>query len=126
LLNHHEITRLVAFVRWFSLYPGPGITARHGDPRVIDEYENSVRANTLKIINAPTEEEKNKYRARHPQRRALRDQADADHARPTLDKPEVVPAVCWLVTGAASFPEGQEAKKMLATTYAGSQGIAER
>ena len=33
---------------------------------VIDEYENAVRANTLKIINAPTEEEKNKYRQTIP------------------------------------------------------------
>ncbi|MFM2166688.1 MAG: hypothetical protein RIS79_1059 [Verrucomicrobiota bacterium] len=36
---------------------------------------------------------------------------------------EVAPAVCWLVTGAGSFPEGEEAKKLLATIYAGSAGI---
>ena len=33
---------------------------------IIDEYENSVRANTLKIIAATTEEEKNKYRSSIP------------------------------------------------------------
>jgi hypothetical protein len=33
---------------------------------IIDEYENSVRANTQKLIAAATEEEKNKYRASIP------------------------------------------------------------
>ena len=33
---------------------------------IIDEYENSVRANTQKLIAATTEEEKNKFRASIP------------------------------------------------------------
>ena len=33
---------------------------------VIEDYENSVRANTMKIIEAKTEEEKNKHRATVP------------------------------------------------------------
>jgi thiol-disulfide isomerase/thioredoxin len=42
-----------------------------------------------------------------------------------LDHPDVVRAVSWLVTGAANFPEGQEALKMLGTTFTERQGIAE-
>ncbi|MFN7563340.1 MAG: hypothetical protein ACK5TH_16275, partial [Prosthecobacter sp.] len=90
---------------------------------VIDEYENAVRANTLKIINAPTEEEKNKYRQTIPSAGPCATKL-MQIIKSNADKPEVVPAVCWLVTGAGSFPEGEEAKKMLATTYAGSAGIA--
>jgi peroxiredoxin len=90
---------------------------------VIDEYENSVRANTLKIINARTEEEKNKYRQTIPSAGPCATKL-MQIIKANADKPEVVPAVCWLVTGAASFPEGEEAKKLLATTYAGSAGIA--
>lgn len=90
---------------------------------VIDEYENAVRANTLKIINAPTEEEKNKYRQTIPSASPCAKKL-MEIIKANADKPEVVPAVCWLVTGAASFPEGEEAKKLLATTYAGSSGIA--
>jgi peroxiredoxin len=90
---------------------------------VIDEYENAVRANTLKIINAHTEEEKNQYRQTIPSAGPCATKL-MQIIKANADKPEVVPAVCWLVSGAASFPEGEEAKKMLATTYAGSAGIA--
>lgn len=91
---------------------------------IIDEYENSVRANTQKIIAATTEEEKNKYRATIPSAGPYAAQM-MRLVQANLDQPDVVKAVCWLVTGAASFPEGQQALQMLGTTFAGRAGIAE-
>jgi len=90
----------------------------------IDEYENAVRANTMKIINAKTEEEKNQYRSTIPSAepcvKKLMELVKARH-----DDPEIVPAVCWLVNSGNGFPEGEEAMKLLATKYADRSGIAE-
>ncbi|HBJ83805.1 MAG TPA: hypothetical protein DDZ88_08050 [Verrucomicrobiales bacterium] len=91
---------------------------------LIDEYENSVRANTQKIIAATTEEEKNKYRSSIPSAGPCATKM-MQLVQANLDQPEVVKAVSWLVTGAANFPEGQEALKMLGTTFADRKGIAE-
>ncbi len=91
---------------------------------LIDEYENSVRANTQKLIAATTEEEKNKFRASIPSAGPYATKM-MQLVQSNLDKPDVVKAVSWLVTGAANFPEGQEALKMLGTTFADRQGIAE-
>ncbi len=91
---------------------------------IIDEYENSVRANTQKLIAAATEEEKNKFRASIPSAGPYATTM-MKLVQANLDQPDVVKGVNWLVTGAASFPEGQEALKLLGTTFAGSKGIAE-
>lgn len=91
---------------------------------VIDEYENSVRANTQKIIAAATEEEKNKYRSTIPSAGPYATRM-MQLVQANLAQPDVVKGVSWLVTGAANFPEGQEALKMLGTTFADRQGIAE-
>jgi peroxiredoxin len=91
---------------------------------IIEEYENSVRTNTLKIINAATEEEKNQYRQTIPSAGPCAQKLMA-LIKAHADDPAVVKAVCWLVTGAASFPEGDEARTLLRTTYAGHAGIAE-
>lgn len=91
---------------------------------IIDEYENSVRANTQKIIAATTEEERNKYRSSIPSAGPYATKM-MQLVQTNLDQPDVVKAVSWLVTGAASFPEGQEALKMLGTTFADRKGIAE-
>ena len=91
---------------------------------IIDEYENSVRANTQKLIAAATEEEKNKFRASIPSAGPYATKMlKLVHAN--MDQPDVVKGVNWLVTGAAGFPEGQEALKMLGTTFADRAGIAE-
>jgi len=90
---------------------------------IIDEYENSVRANTQKIIAATTEEEKNKYRSTIPSAGPAASKM-MRLVRANLDKPDVVKGVSWLVTGAANFPEGQEALRMLGTTFADRKGIA--
>ncbi len=91
---------------------------------IIDEYENSVRANTQKLIAAATEEEKNKYRASIPSAGPYATKMMA-LVQSNLDQPDVVKGVNWLVMGAASFPEGQEALKMLGSTFADRKGIAE-
>jgi peroxiredoxin len=91
---------------------------------IIDEYENSVRANTLKIIAATTEEEKNKYRSTIPSAGPYATKM-MQFVQAHLDQPEAAMAVSWLVTGAANFPEGQEALKMLGTSFAGRKGIAQ-
>lgn len=90
---------------------------------IIDDYENSVRANTQKIIAATTEEEKIKYRSSIPSAGPAATKM-MQLVQANLDKPDVVKAVSWLVTGAANFPEGQEALKMLGTTFADRKGIA--
>ena len=91
---------------------------------IIDEYENSVRANTQKLIAAATEEEKNKFRASIPSAGPYATKM-LKLVQANLDQPDVVKGVNWLVTGAAGFPEGQEALKMLGTTFADRAGIAE-
>ncbi|WP_395715429.1 peroxiredoxin family protein [Prosthecobacter sp.] len=91
---------------------------------IIDEYENSVRANTQKMIAAATEEEKNKYRSSIPSAGPYATKM-MQLVQANLDKPDVVKAVSWLVTGAANFPEGQEALKMLGSVFADRKGIAE-
>ncbi len=91
---------------------------------LIDEYENSVRANTQKIIAATTDEERNKYRSSIPSAGPYATQM-MQLVQANLDQPDVVKAVSWLVTGAVNFPEGREALNMLGTTFADRSGIAE-
>jgi peroxiredoxin len=91
---------------------------------VIDEYENSVRANTMKIIEAATEEEKNKYRATVPSAQPCAEKV-LKLVQQHADDPGTGPAVSWLVTQAASFPEGQIALQMLGTSHVAQAGIAE-
>lgn len=91
---------------------------------LIDEYENSVRANTQKIIAATTEEERNKLRSSIPSAGPYATQM-MQLVQANLDQPDVVKAVSWLVTGAGNFPEGREALNMLGSTFADRSGIAE-
>jgi peroxiredoxin len=91
---------------------------------VIDEYENNVRANTMKIIEAKSEEEKNKHRATVP--------SVAPYAKKVMaivekngSMPGTAVGVSWLVTQATAFPEGQTALQMLSTSHVKLAGIAE-
>lgn len=90
---------------------------------VITEYEDTVRANTLKIIEAKTEEEKNKYRASVPSAEPCA-QKVLELVRKHADRPGTAEGVAWLVRSATSFPEGQVALQMLGTTHAAFPGIA--
>ncbi|MEZ5387769.1 MAG: TlpA disulfide reductase family protein [Prosthecobacter sp.] len=91
---------------------------------LIDEYENSVRANTQKIIAATTEEEKNKYRSSIPSAGPCAAQV-MQLVKANPDQPDAVKGISWLVTGAGNFAEGREALNMLGTTFADRSGIAE-
>jgi peroxiredoxin len=91
---------------------------------MIDEYENSVRANTMKIIEAKTEEEKNKYRATVPSAEPYAEKV-LKMVQQNTDDPGTGPAVSWLVTQASAFPQGQIALQMLGTTHVAQAGIAE-
>lgn len=91
---------------------------------IITTYEDSVRANTLKMIEAKTEEEKASYRASVPSVAPYAPQVLAlVKAHP--DDPDVIRGVAWLVIQASSTPEGQEALTLLGDQYAASAGIAE-
>lgn len=91
---------------------------------VIDEYETSVRANTMKIIEAKTEEEKNKYRAtvpsaEKPAEKVLKIvQEHSDEAGSAI-------GVNWLCTQATNFPAGLIALQMLGTSHVAYAGIAQ-
>jgi peroxiredoxin len=91
---------------------------------VIDEYEDKVRANTRKMIDAKTEAEKNQYRASVPTVAPYATKVMAI-IKAHLGQPETARGVSWLVTQAAAFPEGQEALTMIGTSYVTSGGIAE-
>lgn len=91
---------------------------------IITTYEDTVRANTMKMIEAKTEEEKATYRASVPSVAPYAPQVlDLVKAHP--DDPDVIRGVSWLVIQAPSTPEGQEALTLLGETYATSPGIAE-
>lgn len=91
---------------------------------IIDEYETSVRANTMKIIQAKTEDEKNKYRATVPSaEKYAKDVLKV--VQENLDQPGSARGVSWLATQAANFPEGQVALQMLGTSHVTAAGIAE-
>lgn len=115
---------LFSLLSWVSAFGQEAASPLSSQIRVIiDEYENSVRANTRKLIAAPTEEEKNKFRASIPSAGPYATRM-MELVKSNLDQPDVVKAVSWLVTSASSFPEGQEALKMLGTTLADRKGIA--
>lgn len=90
---------------------------------VITEYEDTVRANTMKIIEAKTEEEKNKYRATVPSAEPCAKKV-LELVRKHADQPGSAVGVAWLVRSATAFPEGQVGLQMLGTTHAAMPGIA--
>ncbi|HEY1085065.1 MAG TPA: TlpA disulfide reductase family protein [Prosthecobacter sp.] len=108
--------------------PSPAPAAAEGGvaPRIqalIDQYETSVRANTQKMIDAKTEEERAKYRSTIP--------SAGPYAARVLRLVEASPAdpgsavgINWLVTQALAFPEAQTALQLLGSTHAASAGIA--
>lgn len=119
-MKHVVILTLVALQVVASASPAPLTPAIRS---IIDEYENAVRANTQRMIAAATEEERNRYRASIPSAGPYATQM-LRLVQANLDHPEVVAGVSWLVTGAASFPEGREALTLLGTRFADRAGIA--
>lgn len=91
---------------------------------LIDDYENAVRANTMKIIEAKTEEEKNKYRATVPSAEPYAEKV-LKIVQQHSDDPSTGPAVSWLVTQAGAYTQGLIALQMLGTSHVAHTGIAE-
>jgi len=91
---------------------------------VIDEYENLVRANTMKIIEAKTEDEKSKYRGTVPSAEKYATRV-LKIVLENSDQPGSASGVSWLFTQATSFPEGMVAMQMLGTSHVASSGTAE-
>ncbi len=90
---------------------------------LIDEYENSVRANTQKIIAATSEEERASFRASVPSAAPCAEKVlRLIEASP--DDPGGAAGVAWLVTQAGGLPQGARALEMLGTTHVRSAGIA--
>lgn len=92
-------------------------------PGMIAEYEAKVRANTMKIIEAKTEEEKAQYRATVPSAApyAARVLAAVESSTST-DEP--VAGIIWLLTQAAGTAESEKALELLKNRYASAAGIA--
>ncbi len=92
-------------------------------PGMIAEYEAKVRANTMKIIEAKTEEEKSQYRATVPSAApyAARVLAAVESSTSTG---EPVAGIIWLLTQAAGTAESEKALELLKNRYASAAGIA--
>lgn len=91
---------------------------------LIDEYEVSVRVNSLKIINAKSEAEKEQDRASIPSPGPCAAKLMA-LVQANAGKAEVVDGLCWVITRASSLPEGQQALQLLESQYAEISGIAD-
>ncbi|MCB1225215.1 MAG: TlpA family protein disulfide reductase, partial [Verrucomicrobiales bacterium] len=89
----------------------------------IDQYENAVRANTLKIIAATTEQEKAQYRASIPSPQVQATEV-LKLVKDNLSQPDAIQGVTWLATQCINLPEGQEALHLLAENFADSPEIA--
>ncbi len=89
----------------------------------IAEYEDAVRANTMKIIEAKTEEEKNKYRATVPSAEPCAKKV-LSLVQKHADLAGSAEGVAWLVRSASALPEGQIGLQMLGTSHASAAGIA--
>jgi thiol-disulfide isomerase/thioredoxin len=89
----------------------------------IDAYESSVRANTLRIIEAKTEEERASFRASIPDSRPYATEVLAlIQSHPTA--PDLADGLNWLVTQCIHLPEGASALNLIAQKYAALPGIA--
>lgn len=94
-----------------------GIRAR------IDTYESSVRANTLRIIEAKTEAERATFRATIPDSRPYATEVLAlIQAHPTAS--DIADGINWLLTQCIHLPEGSAALNLITQKYAALPGIA--
>lgn len=89
----------------------------------VEAYENAVRANTLRIVEAQTEEERARYRASIPAADPYAEEVlKLIEASP--DDPAVVEGLNWLVTQCLYLPPGQAALEKIASRYAALPGLA--
>lgn len=89
----------------------------------IDAYESAVRANTLRIIDAKTEEERARLRASIPDSRPYATEVLAlIQSHPTA--PDIADGLNWLITQCIHLPEGTSALSLITQKYAALPGIA--
>jgi peroxiredoxin len=89
----------------------------------IDAYENAVRANTLRIIEAKTDEERARYRASIPD--ALPYAAEVLSLIQTHpNAPDLADALNWLLNQCLHLPQGQAALELVAQKYPALPGLA--
>jgi thiol-disulfide isomerase/thioredoxin len=90
----------------------------------ISTYEDSVRANTMKMIEAKTEAEKDTFRQSVPQVDAYAKKV-MELIRSAPEQPQdTASGVQWLVVQAAGLEEGDQALDMLTQTHLKCSGIA--
>lgn len=91
---------------------------------LIDDYENSVRAQIQKMVAAPSEAEKAAIRATMPRADSIAPKV-FDLVEKNPQDAGVARGLVWLVMQAAGFPEGQKALNLLGTTHATLAGTGE-
>lgn len=89
----------------------------------IDAYENAVRANTERIINAQTEEEKNRFRASIPSAAPFATKV-LDLIQQNPDTEDSTTGTAWLATQCINLPEGRAALKLLQGPFRDRSGLA--
>ena len=89
----------------------------------IDAYENAVRANTQRIIEASSDEERNRYRASIPSAEPYAERVLAAlQAEP--ERSDAIEGLNWLLTQCLHLPQGRAALDLLAIRYLNHPGIA--
>ena len=89
----------------------------------IEAYESAVRANTLRIVEASSEEERARYRASIPAADPYAAEVLA-MMEANAEDPGVIEGLNWLVTQCLHLPAGKTALDWLTTRYADRAGIA--
>lgn len=89
----------------------------------ITSYEAAVRANTQRIIDAQSEEERNRYRASIPSASPYATQV-LSLIRAEPQHPDAASGLTWLISQCLHLPEGQQALDLLRHHHAASPGIA--
>lgn len=89
----------------------------------IDAYESAVRANTLRIIEAKSEEERAALRANIPDSRPCAAEVLA-LIQSNPNAPDIADGLNWLLTQCIHLPEGSAALELIAKKYPALPGIA--
>jgi thiol-disulfide isomerase/thioredoxin len=113
----------IALLALLLAAPGALAQSAAGFRARIDAYESAVRANTLRIIEARSEEERARFRASVPDSRPCAAEVLAlIHAHPSA--PDLAEGLNWLLTQCIHLPEGAAALDLVAQKYAALPGIA--
>jgi peroxiredoxin len=90
---------------------------------IINGFDDSVRANTLKIINAKSEQERTTYLGTVPKPTEAAKQVLA-FIDQHLEDPAALTGLNWVIERAANTAEGDAALALLSTKFSATSGIA--